>query len=122
MTRKPIIYTADAARVDEINDGHIALIIDTDEGDKLYIDIHSVALEFYDSVQANLRPYVLEAEDARSAVAAGVSLEDYTALPQPITNRPVSVEDAIDAGYALDDPKSPGYHDRMVRLSDEWSK
>ncbi len=36
------------------------------------------------------------------------------AAPKPVTSRPVSVEDAIDAGYALDDPKSPGYHERMV--------
>ena len=68
MTRKPIIYTADAARMDEINDGHIAIVIDTDEGDKLYVNIHSVALDFYSSVQANLRPYVLEAEDARATL------------------------------------------------------
>ena len=36
------------------------------------------------------------------------------AAPKPVTSRPVSVYDAIDAGYALDDPKSPNYHERMV--------
>jgi len=81
MTRKPIIYTADAARIDEHRDGRIAIIVDTDEGDKLYVDIHSVALDFYASVQRDLRPYALEAEHARAAVAAGVSLEDYTHVP-----------------------------------------
>jgi hypothetical protein len=113
MSRKPIIYTADAIRVDSDEQG-FGLIIDTDEGDKIYVNIHSVALEFYDSVRVEMRGWVAEADMARAAVNAGVSLEDYTALPQPITNRPVDVEDAIDAGYALDDPKSPGFHDRMV--------
>ena len=84
MTRRPIIYTADAARIDEINDGHVAIIIDTDEGDKLYVDIHPVALEFYASVQANLRPYALEAESARAAVASGMSLDEYLRTPQPV--------------------------------------
>lgn len=114
MTRKPIIYTADHARIDEHQDGRVAIIVDTDEGDKLYVDIHDCALDFYASVQADLRPYALEAEHARAAVGAGVSLEAYTAIPQPVTNRPVDIEDAIEAGYALDDPKSPGYHERMV--------
>ena len=68
MTRKPIIYTADAARMDEINDGHIAIVIDTDEGDKIYVNIHDCAFAFYASVQANLRPWVLEAEDARATL------------------------------------------------------
>ena len=113
MTRKPIIYTADAVRVEGDERG-FGLIIDTDEGDKVYVDIHNVALEFYDSVRVEMRGWVAESEDARAAVAAGVSLEDYTAIPQLVTNRPVSVEDAIEAGYALDDPKSPGFHDRMV--------
>ena len=101
MTRKPIIYTADAARIDD-NEGRIAIIVDTDEGDKLYIDIHAVALDFEASVRANLRPYALEAEHARAT------------MPELVTSRPISVEDAVEAGYALDDPKSPGYHDRMV--------
>jgi hypothetical protein len=35
-------------------------------------------------------------------------------MPQFVTRRPVDIEDAVEAGYALDDPKSPGYHDRMV--------
>ena len=87
MTRRPIIYTADAARIDEHRDGRIAIIVDTDEGDKLYVDIHACALDFEASVRANLRPYALEAENARAAVAAGVSLEDYLAIPQPVTER-----------------------------------
>lgn len=68
MTRRPIIYTADAARIDEHRDGRIAIIIDTDEGDKLYVDIHQIALDFYASVQADLRPYALEAEHARATM------------------------------------------------------
>jgi hypothetical protein len=36
------------------------------------------------------------------------------AAPRPVTSRPVSVEDAIEAGYALDDPKHPTFYERMV--------
>jgi hypothetical protein len=107
-----LFLTADAVRVDSDEKG-FALIIDTDEGDKLYVNIHACALDFYDSVRVEMRGWVAEADMARAAVAAGVTLEGYT-VPQPVTNRPVSVEDAIEAGYALDDPKSPGFHDRMV--------
>ena len=114
MTRRPIIYTADAARIDEHQDGRIAIIIDTDEGDKLYVDIHAIALDFYASVQADLRPYALEAESARAAVASGMTREQYLGIPQVVTTGVVDIEDAIEAGYALDDLKSPGYHDRMV--------
>jgi hypothetical protein len=116
MTRKPIIYTADAVRVDSDEQG-FGLVIDTDEGDKLYINIHRCALDFYDSVRVEMRGWVAEADMARAAVNAGVSLEEYTS-PQPVTNRPVDVYEAIGAGYALDDPKSPGYHDRMSDISD----
>ena len=94
MTRKPIIYTADAVRMDG-DEGRIAIIIDTDEGDKLYVDIHSVALDFYASVQANLRPYVLEAEDARRTM-------------------PEVRDEQADSGYELDDPKHPTFFERMV--------
>lgn len=114
MSRKPIFYTADAARIDEHRDGRIAIIVDTDEGDKLYVDIHSVALDFYASVQRELRPYALEAELARAAVQSGMSREEYLGIPQVVTTGIVDIEDAIEAGYALDDPKSPGYHDRTV--------
>jgi hypothetical protein len=68
MTRKPIIYTADAARMDEVSDGMHAIVIDTDEGDKLLVNIHDCALAFYASVQAQLRPWVLEAEHAHATM------------------------------------------------------
>ena len=82
MTRKPIIHTADAARIDEHRDGRIAIIVDTDEGDKLYVDIHDIALEFYASVWANLRPYALEAEHARATMPTVGELDE--AWPEPI--------------------------------------
>jgi len=105
--------TASSIRIDE-DEGRFVLLIDSDEEDTITVNIHSIALDFYQDVQRELRPWFLEAEHARQAVAAGVSREDYLGSPEPVTSRPVSVEDAIEAGYALDDPKSPGYHDRMV--------
>ena len=79
-----LFLTADAVRMDD-DEGKIAIIVDTDEGDKVYINIHSVALEFYASVQANLRPYALEAEHARAAVQSGMSLDEYLRTPLPVT-------------------------------------
>lgn len=100
--------------IESDEDGYSLFVTDEDSGNSIRINIQHLVFDFYRAVQADIRPYILEAEDARSAVSRGVSLEEYTALPQLVTNRPVSVEDAIEAGYALDDPKSPGYHDRMV--------
>ena len=89
------------------DEGRYVLVVwDEASTDKLSIDIHDSVLDFYAQVQREIRPYVLEADlEAEHARAT---------MPQPVTNRPVSVEDAVDAGYALDDPKSPGFHDRMV--------
>lgn len=92
--------TADNIKIDT-DEGRFILIIDTEEIGTLRVDFHRVALEFEDEVRRELRPYALEAYHARS-------------LPQPVTTPIVSVEDAIAAGYALDDPKSPGYYERMV--------
>jgi hypothetical protein len=91
---------AESLKIDT-DEGRYMLLVETD--DCLHrFDIHGLVLDFYDEVRRELLPYVVEAEAARVTV------------PQLVTNRPVSVEDAIEAGYALDDPKSPGYHDRMV--------
>ena len=99
------------------DEGRFTLTVSDDGGDHTY-EIHSCALEFYEDVQRELRPWYLEAESARAAVRSGVSLRDYLGAPQPVTSRPVSVEDAIEAGYALDDPKSPGWGDRMAEVID----
>lgn len=95
--------TADSVKVDD-DEGRIVLIVETDEGDTVTVNIHNVALEFYADVQRKLRPYALEADDARRAVAAGVSLKSYVG----------AAEDDDDCGYALDDPKHPTYYERMV--------
>jgi hypothetical protein len=100
--------------IESDEDGFCLFVTDEDSGNSIRINIQHMVLDFYAAVRKEIGPYAAEAESARAAVAAGVSLEDYTAVPQLVTNRPVSVEDAIEAGYALDDPKSPGYHDRMV--------
>ena len=71
--------------------------------DHMIFDIHADALKFYENVVREIRPWFLEAEHARQAVNAGVSLKAYTG----------AAEDQDD-GYALDDPKHPTYHDRMV--------
>jgi len=97
--------TADNIKIDN-DEGRFILIISTEEIGNLTVEFHSIALEFEDEVRRELRPYALEAWHAKRDVALGV--------PQYVTTPIVSVEDAIEAGYALDDPKSPGYYDRMV--------
>lgn len=95
---------ADSIKVSD-DEGRYTLTIESDYGIfPIVVDIHDLVLDFYAQVQREIRPYVLEAEMSRFVAA----------LPELVTNRPVSVEDAVEAGYALDDPKSPGYHDRMV--------
>lgn len=106
---------ADTIKVVE-EEGHFVLHVVSTDGDVLWIGLQGVALEFYAEVQRELRPWYLEAEHARQAVAAGVSKADYLGSPQPVTTRPVSVEDAVEAGYALDDPKHPSF----LEMVDEW--
>ena len=95
--------TADSLSIDT-DEGRFVLVITDDEGDRAVINFHHLALEFYEEVQRELRPWYLEAESARSAVAAGASLNEY------LTGTPDVDPDA----YALDDPKHPTYHERMV--------
>jgi hypothetical protein len=101
---------AESVTVDT-DEGRFCLIItDADEGRESQIDIHDCVLEFFKNAMDRIGEYAAEAQLAR----ATMSRADYLDSPQPVRSRPVSVEDAIEAGYALDDPKSPGYHDRMV--------
>ena len=88
------------------DEGRFCLVVETEYGEDdemlLQIDIHDDVLSFWENLRSTIGRYAAEAADARAT------------MPQPVT---VAVEDvyaAIDAGYALDDPKSPGYHDRMV--------
>jgi hypothetical protein len=108
-----IYITADDAGIDT-DEGRYVLRIWGNQGEDITVNIHSFVLDFYANVKENIGPYAAEAEGARKAVASGMSRADYLDSPQPVRSRPVDVQDAIDAGYALDDPKSPGYHDRMV--------
>jgi hypothetical protein len=89
--------TADNIKIDD-DEGRFILMIDTEEAGKLTVDFHACALEFEDEVRRQLRPYALEAAHGRATL--------------------VSAYDAAEA-YGLDDPKSNGWHDRMVSAWDE---
>jgi len=82
--------TADNIKIDT-DEGRFLLVISTEEIGTVTVDFHSLALEFEDEVRRELRPYALEAAHARATM-------------------PTDDGD----GYALDDPKSPGYYERMV--------
>jgi hypothetical protein len=68
--------TADSISIDT-DEGRFVLIVDTEELGKLRFDFHSIALEFEEEVRKELRPYALEAHHARTAVEAGVTLDEY---------------------------------------------
>jgi hypothetical protein len=73
----------------------------------MVLNIHSIDLDaFYDQVKARLGPYLREAAEARTAVAAGVSREAFCCDPDE------------SGGYDLTDPKHPRYHSVHVDLWD----
>ncbi len=114
MTGRTVYIRAEDICIDADEDGYSLLVTDEDSGNSISINIQHIVLDFYNNVVSTIGPYAAEADSARRAVASGMSRADYLDSPQPVTSRPVSVEDAIEAGYALDDPKSPNYHERMV--------
>lgn len=85
--------------------------IDTNEGrfilvmDGQVFDIHDVALELESEVRREIRPYALEAEHARQAVARGETLDEYLGRD-------------TDEGYEPTDPKHPMYHALVSELTD----
>ena len=88
------------------DEGRFCLVVETEYGEDdemlLQVDIHDDVLGFWENLRSTIGRYAAEAADARAT------------MPQPVTTPVDDVYAAIDAGYALDDPKSPGYHDRMV--------
>ncbi len=97
-----VYIRAEDIQIDSDEDGWNLTVTDEASGKSICINFQALALEFYDNVRHTLGPYATEAAAARAT------------MPQMVYRRPVDIEEAIDAGYALDDPKSPGYHDRMV--------
>jgi hypothetical protein len=91
---------AHTVKIDE-DEGRFVLVVEDDEIGRVRIDIHDVALALEDEVRRELRPYALEAAEARRAVAGGRTLAQY-----------LGQNDGD--GYALDDPKHPTYYERMV--------
>lgn len=111
--------TADQIKIDD-DEGRFILVISTEEIGNVTVDFHACALAFEDEVRKELRPYALEAGDARAAVARGTSLADYIATDEhgrkSLDSEPWLDPDELHAesGYDPDDPKSPGYYERMV--------
>jgi hypothetical protein len=95
---------AEKVRVSD-NEGRYVLLVTDEDGIIHEVDIHDDVLDFYASVRAEIRPYVIESDHARATMPVNISgyQEDGEA----------------EFGYAADDPKHPTYHER---LSDAWSK
>jgi hypothetical protein len=88
-------FTADSMKIDD-DEGRFLLVIETDEGDRIEVNFHSIALEFEAEVRKELRPYALEAEHARATMAPSY--------------------DPADA-YDPDDTKHPMFH---ALVSEMW--
>jgi hypothetical protein len=118
-----VYFNASDAGIDTDEGRFVLKVWADEEGTEYTIDIHPFVLDFYAAVKSEIGPYAAEADQARRAVTTGMTREQYLATqypgyPQPVT---VAVEDvyaAIDAGYALDDPKHSTYHDRMSEVWD----
>ena len=61
-----MIY-ADSIRVDT-DEGRYILAVTTESGNSIEIDIHGCVLDFYASVRAEIRPYVIESDHARGTM------------------------------------------------------
>jgi hypothetical protein len=62
--------TAESVAVESDEEG-FELLVRTEEGDTLSIDIQSCVLAFYESVQKEIGWYAAEAEQARADIATG---------------------------------------------------
>jgi hypothetical protein len=118
--------TADKVSLDD-DEGRFTLEVETDEGDTLRFLIHHIDLDaFYDQVKGRLGPYLREAAEARSAVAAGISRQEYeqsvfdhersTGQHAPFECSDEDIDES--GGYAADDPKGPKYHSTHADIWD----
>jgi hypothetical protein len=99
---------ADDIRVDNDEGRYILLISTPDEDGAFRFDIHDLVLDFYATVQREIRPYVLEAESVRHEVASTVAAARAT-------------KDSGD-GYDRDDPKHPDWLDTLTDWADDQRK
>lgn len=115
--------TADKVTLDS-DEGRFTLEVETDEGDTLRFIIHHIDLDaFYDQVKGRLGPYLREAAEARTAVAAGVSKQEYEISVfdhERSTGQyaPFECDPDESGGYAADDPKGPRYHSTHADIWD----
>jgi len=119
--------TADKVTLDD-DEGRFTLEVEDDEGRTYRFLIHHIDLDaFYDQVKARLGPYLREAAEARTAVAAGVSLKEYladeyrhevsTGQHAPFECSDEDIDES--GGYAADDPKGPRFHSTHIAIWDE---
>ena len=94
---------AHTVKIDE-DEGRFVLVVEDDEIGRVRIDIHDVALALEDEVRRELRPYALEAAEARRAVAGGRTLAQYLGHETD--------------GYSLDDPKHSTWPERVAARVD----
>jgi hypothetical protein len=102
-----VYIRAEEIRIEGDEDGYSLVAVDSDSGKSITIGVQDIVFEFYAAVQREIRPYILEAESARTAVASGMSREEYLGTPD------------LTGAYELDDPKHPTYHERMSGLHDD---
>ncbi len=122
--RKETPMNVDTIKIECEDDGYW-LVLETDQPYPWHVQrfrIQNVVEELHDAVRADISPYLRERDEARTAVAAGVSLEDFSA-PAPTHPYPFATVSEVAAFYCdpdesagmadvydISDPKSPRYH------------
>ncbi len=102
--------TADTVKIDT-DEGQFMLEVETLDGDRYTFGIHGIDLDaFYNQVKARIGPYLRERDEARQAVASGVTLAQFTGAP----------EDEDESGpYDISSTKHPRYHSTHADLWDQ---
>lgn len=84
-----------------------------DERGYMVVNIQACDLDaFYDQVKSRIGPYLQEMHEARTAVAAGVSLPAFICSPE-------DVDESAGQAYDLWDPKHPRFHSVHADLYDQ---
>ncbi len=103
----------DSVQIENDENG-FELHLSTDEFGPIVVNIQSECETLYDQVKARIGPYLQERDEARSAVAAGVSLKAFLCEP----NESAGMAEV----YDISDPKHPDWHSVHADIWDNRDK
>lgn len=95
-------------RIDTDEDG-FRLIVGSDIDAERYTFLLADPEALYDHVKGQIGPWIREAEEAKQAVALGLSLSAFLCSPEDVDES---------GGYEADDPKHPRFHEMAAWSAD----